>query len=110
MSSKAVELFTAVPRQHNCAQAVAAGFGREDLMEELAACGGGRAPEGLCGALHAALLIVPEACRARARQDFIDFAGADTCFTLKMRNRTPCIRCVEKAAELVARFGIKKTI
>lgn len=108
--SKAVELFTAVPRQHNCAQAVAAGFDREDLTAGLASCGSGHAPEGMCGALYAALQIVPEACRARARQDFIDFAGADTCFTLKMRNRVSCIRCVEKASELVQRFGIKKTV
>ena len=40
--SKAVELFTAVPRQHNCAQAVAAGFDREDLTAGWASCGSGR--------------------------------------------------------------------
>ena len=54
MVYKAFELFTAVPKLHNCAQAVADGMGRKDLVLELAACGGGRAPEGLCGALHSA--------------------------------------------------------
>lgn len=108
--SKAVELFTAVPRQHNCAQSVAVGAGRDDLAEELATCGNGRAPEGMCGALYAALRIVPEACRETARQNFIHFVGSDTCVIIKMRNRIPCIRCVEKAAELVERFGIKKTV
>ena len=39
--NKALEFFTAVPRQHNCAQSVAAGMDREDLVPELAACGGG---------------------------------------------------------------------
>jgi hypothetical protein len=31
MKNNAVELFTAVPKQHNCAQAVVCGAGREDL-------------------------------------------------------------------------------
>ena len=70
--------------------------------------GGGKAPEGLCGALYAAMLLSPEACRENVRKKFVEFAGADTCFTLKMRNRTSCIRCVEKAAELVEKFGSKR--
>lgn len=106
--SKAVELFTATPKLHNCAQAVAAGAGREDLVEEFVNFGGGKAPEGLCGALYAAMLLSPEACRENVRKKFVEFAGADTCFTLKMRNRTSCIRCVEKAAELVEKFGSKR--
>ena len=54
MSNKALELFTAVPKMHNCAQAVAEGCGHPEMVAELASCGGGRAPEGLCGALHSA--------------------------------------------------------
>ena len=106
--SKAVDLFTATPKLHNCAQAVAAGAGREDLVAELASCGGGKAPDGLCGAVYAAMQLSPEACRENVRKKFVEFAGADTCFTLKMRNRTSCIRCVEKAAELVEKFGTKR--
>ena len=43
MKNNAVELFTAVPKQHNCAQAVVCGAGREDLKMAMATCGGGRA-------------------------------------------------------------------
>lgn len=107
--SNAVELFTASPKLHNCAQAVAAGAGRDDLVAELANYGGGKAPEGMCGALYAAMLLVPEACRDNVRKKFADFAGSDICVTLKMRNRTSCIRCVEKAAELVEKFSTKRT-
>ena len=56
---KAVELFTAVPKLHNCAQAVAAGAGDEALAESMKVCGGGKAPLGRCGALHAALELTP---------------------------------------------------
>ena len=42
--NKAVELFTAVPKLHNCAQAVADGAGNRELACEMAACGGGKAP------------------------------------------------------------------
>ena len=106
--SKAVDLFTATPKLHNCAQAVAEGGGRNDLVAELANFGGGKAPDGMCGALYAATLLVPEACRENVRKKFVEFAGAEACVTLKMRNRTSCIRCVEKAAELVEKYGIKK--
>ena len=109
MSSKAVELFTAVPKLHNCAQAVAAGSGRDDLVEPYAVMGGGKAPEGMCGALYAALQLIPESRRQIARQKFVAFAGSDICVTLKMRNRTSCIRCVEKAADLVEEFAPKNS-
>lgn len=98
--NQAYALFTAVPRQHNCAQAVACGCGREDLNGEMAACGGGRAPGGLCGALHAAMEIVPESARAELRREFAQKLGADTCAALKGDLRVPCPDCVKTAAEL----------
>ena len=58
--NRAVEIFSEIPRKCNCAQAVAAGLERDDLLPELAACGGGKAPGGRCGALHAAMLIAGE--------------------------------------------------
>lgn len=101
---KAVELFTAVPKQHNCAQAVAAGCGREDLYELFRTMGGGKAPGGMCGALFAALEIVPESKKDIVRDKFIDFAGSDSCVTLKTCCCTSCVDCVSKAAELAEFF------
>lgn len=97
----AEEIFARVPKTHNCAQSVAAGCGHEELLDDLAACGGGRAPGGLCGALHAALAILPEEKRAEAKAEFIRRIGAADCRTIKTGCGTPCSKCVAVAAALV---------
>ena len=66
----AVEIFTRVPKTHNCAQAVAAGCGLEGLIEELKPMGGGRVPEGRCGAFQAVFAATPEARHAELRRRF----------------------------------------
>jgi len=99
---KSVELFTAIPRCHNCAQSVAAGAGREDLLPELADKGGGRAPDGVCGALFAAQSMVPEGQREGLREAFAAELGSFRCRELKA-NGVPCVRCVELASELLAK-------
>ena len=101
--NRAKELFGASPRQHNCAQAVVCGFGRDDLKEAFASCGGGHAPEGRCGALHAAMSLVPEKAE-QIRAEFVASLGAETCKALKGELRVPCPLCVETAAALVERF------
>ncbi len=63
--------------------------------------GGGRAPDGECGALYAACQIVPEAA-ARLRAGFAAEAGATRCRPLKRERRFPCTDCVGLAAELLA--------
>lgn len=100
MKNDASELFRQVPRAFNCAQAVAAGCGRPELAAELAACGGGRAPGGRCGALHAALLLSPPEARERIRAAFAKQLGSELCRELKSVHHVPCERCVELAAEL----------
>ena len=99
--NNAVEIFSRVPRTVNCSQAVAAGFGREDLLGELAVCGGGHAPGGRCGALHAALLLVPEALRADVAEEFRRRAGSELCREIRAAGGFPCRGCVETAAGLV---------
>lgn len=98
--NKALELFTAVPRMHNCAQAVGCGLGRDELFAELAECGGGRAPEGRCGALHAAMRIVGPARAEEVRSKFAAALGSDKCAVLKRELRVPCAECVAAAAAL----------
>lgn len=88
---------------HNCAQTVAAALGDKDQVPALAACGGGRAPDGRCGALHAALLHVPAGKRAAIEAAFVKTTGAATCREIKNEFRTPCETCVRTAAMLAAR-------
>lgn len=102
--NKALEFFTAVPRKHNCAQAVAAGMERDDLVPELAACGGGRAPEGFCGALHTALLLIKPENRELVKQEFQAAAGALTCREIKGSTAFSCAECVRIAAELAEKY------
>lgn len=101
---KALELFTATPRQHNCAQSVAGGLDRDDLLPELASCGGGHAPGGLCGALHAAMLIAGADNAEAVREKFVSALGSDKCAELKRVFAVPCAKCVETAAMLACGF------
>ena len=103
--SKALELFTAVPRCYNCAQAVAAGCGREDLIAELQSAGGGRAPENCCGALYAAMLIAGENNSGMIRNEFTEKLGSGCCAELKGKLGVPCTECVDVAAGLLEKFG-----
>lgn len=97
--TKAIDLFTAVPRMHNCSQAVAEACGRNDLVPELASCGGGRAPEGLCGALYAALAIVPDSQKEQIAKTFAQQTGSTLCKEIKAGN-VPCTTCVQLAEAL----------
>lgn len=99
--TEAHALFTAVPKKHNCAQAVMQGCGgTPEAVTEMATCGGGRAPGGLCGALHAACLLCPEQTEA-IQAAFAREVGALTCHDIKTQAHTPCPICVETAARLV---------
>ena len=104
--NKAVELFTAVPKMHNCAQAVAAGCGAdENLVKELSCCGGGKAPEGRCGALYAALEMTPAEKHEALKAEFVSVAKAEDCRSIKAQiPPTPCAECVRIAAELVEKY------
>ena len=99
--NKAVEIYSRNPKTHNCAQAVAAGCGREDLVESLKANGGGRTPEGRCGALYAALLMSPEDTHETLKETFRNKAGSEFCKEIRSAGKTPCARCVEIGAELI---------
>jgi hypothetical protein len=99
--NKAVEIYSRIPKTHNCAQAVAAGCGREDLLDVLKANGGGKSPEGRCGALYAALLMSPEETHDTLKAAFRNKAGSEFCKEIRAAGKTPCARCVEIAADLV---------
>lgn len=99
--TKAHALFTAVPKLHNCAQAVVEGAGAPaETIAEMAACGGGRAPDGLCGALYGALVMRPDQTET-IKQAFAAEVGALTCREIKSTAKTPCPMCVEIAAKIL---------
>ena len=103
--NQATEIFNKVPRTRNCAQSVAEGCGHPELSDELAACGGGRAPGGMCGALHAALLITPASAHEEIKKSFEAAIGALLCREIKSIRHVPCEKCVETAAGLAEKFS-----
>jgi len=105
MKLKAAELFHRPPQNYNCAQAVIAahqavtGVSTLDL-ESCRAFGGGRAPGGECGALHAACLLRPGAADA-LRAAFRAQTGHCDCASLRVKGEAACRACVAIAAELL---------
>jgi hypothetical protein len=93
--------------KQNCAQSIYTGF-REllnvprEVIESARRLGGGKAEEGRCGALHAALdLSRREETRDVLRTGFEERAGSQQCREIKARKLLSCDQCVELAATLL---------
>jgi predicted Fe-Mo cluster-binding NifX family protein len=105
MKAIARAVFHQPPERLNCAQAVLAAYQEivRDVslpVAELKPHGGGRAPGGTCGALHAACSIAPESAQVLTSQ-FEQRAGSSLCRELKKVHKLPCEEAVGIAAELL---------
>ena len=102
---EALDFFHQPPYRYNCAQSVAAGAGADaQMISDLASAGGGRAPDGCCGALYAAMLMSAPGNREALTAEFRERAGAVTCRELKQVCHFPCEECVKLGAELQKKF------
>jgi hypothetical protein len=92
----------------NCAMSVAYGYARATAMSEdeavkaaemFRAFGGGKAPNGSCGALYAAKMMQPD--HADAIEDFFKRCAQNftKCSEIRPNKVIPCNRCVELAGE-----------
>ena len=92
----------------NCAMSVAYGYARATGKSEAEAvaaaemfrnCGGGKAPDGLCGALYAAKMMQPD--HAGSIEEFFKCGAQDCtkCQEIRPNKVIPCSRCVELAGE-----------
>lgn len=94
-------------RKLNCAQTIVHVFQDkfalpEEMQEQLAMSGGGRAPGGLCGSLYAAQLILERSCPdsfKTCEEAFLVHAGATRCQDIRRLKKLSCVGCVEKAAQ-----------
>ncbi len=95
--------------KQNCAQSLYSGFRElvgipQSVIDAARKLGGGRAEEGRCGALHAALdLSLGEPTRQALRSGFEEQAGSQLCREIKARKLLSCDQCVELAATLLER-------
>jgi hypothetical protein len=105
MKDTAISVFRRPPERLNCAQSVYYAWiksngGDAAKLGELKSCGGGRAPGGLCGAIYAACLVVPEK-EQPLQADFESRLGSKYCAELRADKKHPCEACVALAAELL---------
>lgn len=97
------------PRRLNCCESVAHAFKDniplpDDELKNFSQFGGGRAPEGYCGAVYAAkrlLEVSGSQGSAKLVEIFKTIAGSTKCREIKTLKKLSCPGCVEKAAEIV---------
>lgn len=113
MKTRALDSYTGKSGARlNCAQSVAfAGkseFGLSDAeLESFGGCGGGRAPDGLCGAIYAASSLIAKKSSLHAEQalsEFKDAIGEVHCRAIRGARVHPCMDCVAQAAILAEKF------
>lgn len=93
----------------NCAQSVLSAFKEEfnisdELVARFGSYGGGRAPEGLCGAYYAVKYILSKENPQRLEElekHFLNHAGALQCSNIKGLKKLSCVGCVEKSSEFL---------
>lgn len=92
----------------NCAQSILKAFRhRKDItqneIDAAGALGGGKAAGGMCGALHAALLLHDDHEKKQSMRDsFAAKAGSERCREIRSKKIVNCTQCVELAAQLLA--------
>jgi hypothetical protein len=105
MKEQALKVFRQPPERVNCAQSVLHAWREKSgdtsiALADLKPFGGGRAPDGLCGALHAACKVAPN--RAEAwKLSFAARLGSLYCKELRAAKVHPCETCVVQATELL---------
>ena len=106
MQMHALKVFRQPPDRLNCAQSVLYAWrevsGDTSIpLDEVKVFGGGRSPDGLCGALYTACLIAPDRAEV-LKQNFMARLGSLYCKELRAAKVFPCETCVCQAAELLA--------
>ena len=105
LKDKAVENYTI--HRCNCAESVAMAWrdvrqGNPDAVEQMAGCGHGRAPGGLCGALHAACQLAGPEMAETIKSRFSEASGGGvTCREIRNARVMRCVDCVAQAALLL---------
>jgi len=70
--------------------------------------GGGRSPDGLCGALYAVKYILnnqqDKEKLAELKEYFLENAGALECSNIRGMKKLSCVGCVEKSSEFLEKL------
>jgi len=96
----------------NCAQTIVNAFKdkfglSEDLVEQFSANGGGRTPDGQCGSLYAAKVMLEKTHPAKIKDCenvLLIHGGSTKCREIRALKKLPCVGCVEKIAECIEKI------
>ena len=107
--TKSEKFFHQKPENWNCAQSILKGFQQElnipeSRIVEFKAFGGGRAPNGICGALYAADILMKEQGKNSIEQEFNEKVGGTLCLQIKRETKTSCKDCVAIADEIFEKY------
>ena len=99
-------------KRMNCAQSILSAFKEkfnleDDLVDSFKVCGGGRAPDGVCGAYYAAKSIIDRGDKENAdelKRYFLENAGALECSNIRGLRKLSCVGCVEKCSEFLEKL------
>ena len=98
---KATNYFRTEPEKLNCAQSILKVFQVPDnVVAKFRKYGGGRAPEGICGALFSADYLLKQQGKNSIQEEFRAKAGAILCRELR-KTKTLCESRVNIADELL---------
>jgi hypothetical protein len=95
---------------YNCAQAITYRHGESaEALARMSQNGGGRAPEGLCGALYGGLFILrnhPED-QQKLKEAFCSEIGSAHCREIRSRRLASCKQCIEAADQALEKIRDK---
>lgn len=98
-------------KRQNCAQAVLSAFKKEmsvdeSLIDLAKNHGGGRAPEGACGAYWSAKALIEKHCCPEKAEEFEKYfrekASSLTCRDIRAKRQLSCLGCVEASAKFIS--------
>lgn len=89
--------------KYNCAQSVLKAFSdSEELLDQCAKCGGGRAKDGMCGALYAGMLLIDQPHKQEELTAyFVKKATSTKCKEVRKAKVLTCGQCVERVAKFL---------
>lgn len=106
--NKSASYFHTTTQNYNCAQSILKGFQKEfeitdTEIEEFRAWGGGRAKDGICGAIFAANYLISKTNKPTLTDKFQFIAGGIKCTDIKEK-KFSCAEYVRIADELLEKY------
>jgi len=93
--------------RYNCAQAMVCHYrGSENDISVMKAMGSGRAPQGYCGALHGALVLLDKYSLSKDPyiDAFVKETGSPFCWQIRKKRQVTCRQCIEIADKTLSSF------